>query len=115
MPTHFQQELAAIPNRVAEGVNWMNQIQPGWEGWINPDHLDIGHCHNCIIGQVFGDYNEQSKHLLSDRQELDFGFYKSTSATCSKDQQEEYYEVLTDAWLDAIDELFAKKRVPEPA
>lgn len=40
------------------GAAWLDQLQPGWAARINPERLKMQSCLDCILGQIFGNYNE---------------------------------------------------------
>lgn len=42
-----------IQERVANGVEWLDEVHPGWRDSINIDHLNMNHCGQCVCGQVF--------------------------------------------------------------
>jgi hypothetical protein len=44
--------------RVQRGAAWLDQHQPGWDKTIDIYSLDIQFTNCCVIGQIFGDYNE---------------------------------------------------------
>jgi len=46
----------SIEQRVANGATWLDGRTPDWAILINPDALDIGDEHQCVLGQVFGNY-----------------------------------------------------------
>lgn len=60
--TTMQQEYDAyvrdLPKRRREGVRkaalMLDEEVPGWENRIDPETLDMGDCHNCALGQIFG-------------------------------------------------------------
>jgi hypothetical protein len=40
--------------RVAAGVAWLNEVEPGWMSLIDLDNLDVASIRRCVCGQVFG-------------------------------------------------------------
>lgn len=54
----FEALFAGSPEkRVARGVKWLDANAPGWTLKVNPDTLDLGTSRDCVLGQVYGDYN----------------------------------------------------------
>jgi hypothetical protein len=50
----------SVADRVAAGVAYLDRLvaDPNWwVGDIDVDRLDINHCHNCVLGQIYGDYH----------------------------------------------------------
>lgn len=41
--------------RVQAGIQLLDAKMPGWRDNINWDILDLGHIHNCILGQLYQD------------------------------------------------------------
>jgi hypothetical protein len=41
---------------VARGARWLDRAQPGWENFIHRP-IDLCSDYNCVIGQVFGDFD----------------------------------------------------------
>lgn len=50
--------MTSISERVARGVEWLDETHPGWVKRIDLDRLDIGDCERCLIGQTIGDFCE---------------------------------------------------------
>ena len=42
--------------RVALGVEWLDEVHPGWRDKVDTDRLKMYNTHQCILGQVFGTY-----------------------------------------------------------
>lgn len=47
-----------ITERVAAGAAWLDEHEPGWIKRIDIGVLDISSCANCVLGQVFGDFDD---------------------------------------------------------
>jgi len=41
---------------IARGINFLDQVQPGWVKHVNPAILDLQSTETCVCGQVFSDY-----------------------------------------------------------
>lgn len=44
--------------RVSRAAKFLDENSPGWAYKIRLRELDIESCENCILGQLFGDYDE---------------------------------------------------------
>lgn len=42
---------------VSRGVELLDEKVPDWRGSVDIERLDIANTHDCILGQVFGDYH----------------------------------------------------------
>jgi hypothetical protein len=42
-----------IQARVARGVALLDEKQPGWDALVDPRHLNIEDCGDCVLGQVY--------------------------------------------------------------
>lgn len=47
---------AWVKERVASGVEWLDENRPDWVDQINLDKFDIGDGCLCVLGQLYGDY-----------------------------------------------------------
>lgn len=64
-----------IPDRVQAGVELLDRWRPSWERSINLDDLDITDCEQCVLGQLYGDYEVGRQDLDMDATEAaDRGF-----------------------------------------
>lgn len=62
--------------RVATGVAFLNEVLPGWEKKIVLESLDINYCEECILGQLFGDFDDGRDQLGLSWGECDeYGFW----------------------------------------
>lgn len=50
-------------DRVARGAALLDEQVPGWERRIDPDRLDVTSACGCILGQVFGSYDDGCRQL----------------------------------------------------
>lgn len=61
--------------RVAAGVRWLDEHEPGWRDWIVVEAFDIDHECRCIFGQLYGHFWIGCDLRGLDRQEAeDLGF-----------------------------------------
>ena len=47
-----------IEERVARGARLLDQVRPGWRTEICIGTLDIGSCTECVLGQLYGTYDD---------------------------------------------------------
>ncbi|UJQ86919.1 hypothetical protein SEA_TREAT_84 [Streptomyces phage Treat] len=76
-------------NEVAKGIKVLDQQVPNWRQKIDVENLDLGSCSICVLGQVFGDYNDGIEKLNVD------GYEHGFNTTGS-------YAELKDAWVEAL-------------
>lgn len=50
--------MPTVPERVAAGVAWLDANHPGWVARVNPGLLRMSDCARCVLGQLFGNYND---------------------------------------------------------
>jgi hypothetical protein len=48
--------MSTIAERVAAGMTWLDEHEPGWRQRIDRDRLDLQNCTRCIGGQLAGVY-----------------------------------------------------------
>lgn len=86
-----------------------------WDEMLDLDALDVSDCMFCVLGQLFGDYNDGLDRLLQvvdDRNKLDaeYGFsmtqeeFNTLSAGMESLKSEEVYAPLTQAWREVLTE-----------
>jgi hypothetical protein len=76
-------------NEVAKGIRVLDLQVPNWRQKIDVENLDLGSCSICVLGQVFGDYNDGIEELNVD------GYEHGFNTTGS-------YAELKDAWVEAL-------------
>jgi hypothetical protein len=67
-----------LPANVRRGESFLDVHVPGWRDQVDPSSLDLADCHQCVLGQVFGDYNDAVVLLgltLKDAQRLGFDWW----------------------------------------
>lgn len=52
--------------RVERGAAWLDEHEPGWELKIDLGELNLASCYKCILGQVYGRYENGLKVLARD-------------------------------------------------
>jgi hypothetical protein len=68
----------SVEERVAAGVAWLDEHVPDWLGRIDLNRLELAACTQCVLGQLFGDYNDAPSDA-SNRGEL-LGFDRALAA-----------------------------------
>jgi hypothetical protein len=48
----------SIAERVANGVTWLDEHMPDWPSKLSVTVLDIEDCQRCVLGQLFGSFQE---------------------------------------------------------
>lgn len=76
---------------VERGVELLDERLPGWRNVIDQEKLDMGDCKQCILGQLFGDY-ERGLILLG-VSPSQFGFHTAGRAT---------FDSMKGAWTYAL-------------
>jgi len=49
---------------VNAGIDLLDKIYPGWDDWVDLDELDMNTVDKCILGQVFGHYDEGVSYII---------------------------------------------------
>lgn len=77
--------------RIERGAAVLDQNAPGWETKISLDHLDLANASYCVLGQVYGDYDNGLRELDGEVEThpARYGFLA---------QGDEDYDSLTDKW-----------------
>lgn len=100
-----------VETRVARGAAWLDSVHPGWERRIDLASLDLASSCRCVIGQLFGDFDDFTFEvvlpavndlLISRAFSSEHGFslpfdLRSPAA----------WRALDDAWTSLIKERFA--------
>lgn len=50
--------MSAIAERVARGVEWLDENEEGWPARIDVGELNVRSCCACVIGQALGCFTE---------------------------------------------------------
>lgn len=53
MLTHSEQ-LEFLKQAASKGAKKLDEVRPGWEAEVDQERLDIGSCHDCVLGQLYG-------------------------------------------------------------
>ena len=50
--------MTELSERIAAGIAILDEAVPGWKKEIDCETLDLSDCSMCVLGQVYGTYNE---------------------------------------------------------
>jgi len=77
--------------RIERGAALLDDKVPGWQDKIDLATLDMSNCANCVVGQVYGDYDLGLAELDGEaqRQPSRYGFAALPT---------EMFDTLTDKW-----------------
>ena len=82
--------------QVQKGARLLDERMPGWEGKINLLTLNIKDCHQCILGQLYGEYSEGLKRIFDEGEVWSERFAHGFSHAGQR------YEVLVPHWTRLI-------------
>jgi hypothetical protein len=114
--------------RAKVGATLLDLLRPGWANEIRTDRLDLASCQVCVLGQLFGSYEEGAAKVFAMRfkrkgvDPRDFNArYEAASEAgfCVPDEYQaqvgeplpKLYRKLTDAWKREIAKRRAGKAV----
>lgn len=85
---------------VRAGAAWLDEHKPGWHDVVDTYDLRMANCSNCVLGQLFGNYNSAMRQLrLDEKQAKDLGFNGGGGVFRAVD-----YHILAAEWCVAIKE-----------
>ena len=93
--------LPSATNRVAAGMRFMDGLAPGWRHDINVATLDIRSNCDCVIGQVFGSFNDYREKIFDYESPAHHPMMLGFFAFGGADAIEEFAE-LTREWKRAL-------------
>lgn len=94
-----------LKKRVKKGIEFLDNEIPDWKQQIKLDELDLGKCRKCILGQLFGDYENGLNELdILYSSASDYGFTLSYEVMCTQDMDEirPGFIDLTNAWRELL-------------
>ena len=96
--------MATIDQRVARGAQLLDREGPtGWREQIECDTLDLSDCKQCILGQLYGDY-EPGLYKLRVYDGTPQGFERANTDTPTPiASAKRQYARLTAAWRRELD------------
>ena len=89
-----------VLSRVRRGVRFLDKLIPRWRCLIKLDDLNLAFCNTCILGQMFGDYDDGVVGLTGVNKKLavQYGLIAPKTFRWGSTAQGEYYRELTQAW-----------------
>jgi hypothetical protein len=84
--------MSTFTAQVNAGIKLLDEQQPGWRDKIDLETLNLGSCSVCVLGQIFGDYEEGTIELDIEDDPYQYGFNALNGGM----------EQLTQAWKDAL-------------
>jgi hypothetical protein len=88
--------------QIAKGVEHLDQdLGKSWPEQVDLGILDLQGCTNCVIGQLYGDFDDTPDTFDA----APLGFDLPTAGL----MQYEHYDVLTQEWKDKIAQLRAER------
>ena len=103
--------LFDVGKRIARGIKWLDEVGPDdWRSLIDRERLDIQSCHDCNLGQLFGNYIEGCSELrISPTREaalLGFNVLHPNSSSAKRE-----FEALNRGWQFAFDSGFDLRKI----
>jgi hypothetical protein len=120
--------------RVDDGVEFLDEVEPGWFNRINPEYLYMSSSSSCVCGQVFNEMwqEEENGHREADTgweyfkdqfgvdgEELGFdSFYLCECGTADPDEEcdnhtainyTQQYSYLAEAWIRRVEKKLANQ------
>lgn len=93
-----------IKEKVAKGVRWLDENHSGWKKQIDVSRLDMTEYENCILGQMFDDYDNAEK-VLGEKFCEDFGFIDREDWREAKELTKEWLQVLEENFDLSVDKV----------
>lgn len=102
-----EKETPGINRRVLDGVAFLDERVPGWADKIDLDEFEITSVSCCVLGQLYGDYEQGCGTLFGYRSAYssrprDLGFLGAYGA--GDDAENVDYAVLQESWEAVIRE-----------
>jgi len=92
--------------QIAKGVEYLDEdLGQSWIENIDPEILDLQGCTNCVIGQLYGDFDDTPDTF--DAAPLGFDLPTAENGL----MQYKHYDVLTQEWKEKITQLQAERKV----
>lgn len=93
-----------METEVRKGIEWLDEYLPEWRECIDTSILDMGHVHDCILGQIFGNYDNACYENGLPIQSTEHGFYLN-------DADVHRYHELGETWIALMDSTSEKAAV----
>ncbi len=56
--------IEVLRERVERGAAFLDEHEPTWWKLLRENQLDLGHCDECVLGQIYGGYGRGLEALL---------------------------------------------------
>lgn len=100
-------ELIQIPDRVRNGINYLNKRIPKFFKGVKVGKINLRYCESCVLSQIFSnDYYKIIKMLnLTNGKQITLGFNAPSEIPKDSKEWEYYFSQLTSQWKIEISEL----------
>ena len=92
--------MKPLEERVQAGVAFLDEHVPGWQKGVFPDQLRIADCQCCVLGQLYGEYEDGREALAVTTPKSDSTDWAISHGFFSWDNFD--YPRLTDLWRKAL-------------
>ena len=88
--------------QIAAGMRLLDERKPGWEREIDLNILRMSSCHQCVLGQIYGNYFETATSMeLGEEYGFTLPFLPMLRDLPKRTAM---WETLTQEWKSAIEE-----------
>jgi hypothetical protein len=87
-------------NEADDGAAWLDEHHPGWAERINLDTFDLRSGSMCVLGQLFGDFDEAVSKYNLDGRDYDYGFMGLEKEEAGAEHRD--WDTLEDRWRTLI-------------
>mgnify|MGYP001574901318 CR=1 FL=1 len=115
-----KKQAAKYQAAVNRGVRLLDKVKPKWEEKIDLSTLRLSSPYNCILGQLYGEFNDGSQQLYEDALSVVRNIRKSSYSFLAIDEggygfnvldaggsYEEFISYLTELWTAVIEKRMA--------
>lgn len=92
--------ITKLKKYVNQGAKLLDSKTPNWDQNIDLARLNLNSCMSCVLGQIYGDWQDACDYLDIDGIDDVFGF--SAVYTPSGEYANDMYSTLTDLWRAEI-------------
>jgi hypothetical protein len=84
-----------LAERVERGAALLDERRPGWWDEVDVGRLDIDHCQLCVLGQLWGEYDDGRNEMLTNQRDAVLHGFDTTDRWAGS--------TLTNLWRAAIE------------
>lgn len=95
MAANINHEIAKIPERVQQGMAYLDDMKPNWRSIVKLP-VKMSRTSKCILGQIDGDYHRSSLRSADRQTNADRGFCEPMSVWLA--DRNAYYRALSEEW-----------------